>query len=403
MTGAACLQVVISPAIRVAGDFDVLNAVGKVTGAFLESRWSWPRKFTAVSKVSYLLADPRTLELDPHEIKQLAAELRLRLFGAGDTGDVTLAMFQGLNEDVSRFARLPMETLRRILNGAGLETLGLRGRLLKIKPHSVEVLLDEAPLGDLDIMDDDQDDALNETRLLYRGIYLAPKQQFIGNIASRWNPSDRRLQTVLEGPTHYPTDPEAFDRETLETLLKDYPDPAKMSGYILLPMSYFALSKTIIRERYANFLAPLANWPKERLTALLYDAPRTMQHHALNDIRIMLNAHFGSVNLCVADAGIDLELLEQGALRSISLMLSSADEEVQREAAIKRFMKNRDLFREKNVWPMIGNIRTRHELRTCLAANAPFLYGPAVTEILEAPVAMAPFPADAFPVTGKTA
>jgi hypothetical protein len=96
-------------------------------------------------------------------------------------------------------------------------------------------------------------------------------------------------------------------------------------------------------------------------------------------------------------------MIEPGALRSVSLALSSTDEDLQREVAVKRFMSNRDLFREKHIWPMVGNVRTRRETLLCAAVKAPFLYGPAITGILTEVMGMTPFLQAGLPVPARAA
>jgi hypothetical protein len=276
MAASACLQVVVTSATAASYGADVLNTVAKVTTAYLESRWSWPRKFGIISKTAYLLVDPRAATLDPHEIKKLSGELQLGLFGVGEAGDVTLAVFEGSTEDSLSFAHLGMDDLRKLLNGADMEAFGLHGRLLKNSSGGVEILkdTDQPPLNDVhDVQAAEQ----TNNRLLYRGVYLAPQQQFIGSILSRWSPADKRLQSVPHGPTHYPSDPETFDSETLQALIDAWPDPASAPGQIMLPLNYTALTRRGGRDRYAEFLKPLAAWPTDKLTAVLYDAPRAQR------------------------------------------------------------------------------------------------------------------------------
>jgi hypothetical protein len=74
---------------------------------------------------------------------------------------------------------------------------------------------------------------------------------------------------------------------------------------------------------------------------------------------------------------------------SVTLVLPAATEAV-RLAAISRFMREAPAYRRKGVWQGIGDVRTRRELNACVELSAPFLTGSAITDLLEAPAAVAP-------------
>ena len=106
MSATACLQVVVKHQRAAAANAEILDIIAKVTTAFLESRWAWPRRFETVSPSSYLLIDPDAAGIDPSEVQQLASKLQTRLFGVSDAGEVMLAAFEGTPEEVLRFSRL---------------------------------------------------------------------------------------------------------------------------------------------------------------------------------------------------------------------------------------------------------------------------------------------------------
>lgn len=276
MTAAACMQILIGNG-RIAPSSEILSTVAKVTNAFLEGRWSWPKRYLEINAVSFMLTDPAARALNSKEVQALSAELQMRLFGKGEHGDVELALFEGSADDARKFAQLNVEDLRLILNAENQESLGLHGRILRVKGDRIEVAKNMQDEGDLEIWDDALEalDAQNvKLRIIFRGIYLTPKQQFVGSIASRWSSKDRELQSILNGPAYYPRDHENFDRETIDALVAEYPDSNDVPAMIHLPVSYTNLTRRNARARYHEFFQPLLNWRRELLVAELYDAPR---------------------------------------------------------------------------------------------------------------------------------
>ena len=115
-----------------------------------------------------------------------------------------------------------------------------------------------------------------------------------------------------------------------------------------------------------------------------------------------LAPYFGALDLLIADPETDFKALESGIARSATLALSN-DDEAMRDAAIRRFMSQKQLFRAKHIWPMVANLRSRHEMQVCNSAGALFLHGPAVSNILEKPVAMANYLLSGLPLTAQPA
>lgn len=130
MTAVACLRVVIEAEAAPVPPAMLGPIVEKLTKAYLETRWSWPREFAALTHYAFLLIDPRADELDVRELVALSEELQLKFFGHDKGGRVALLLFEGSEEAVRDFARLEGEDLARARRDP--EWLPAGGRLAQI-------------------------------------------------------------------------------------------------------------------------------------------------------------------------------------------------------------------------------------------------------------------------------
>src|ERR1700739_3869190 len=102
MVAVACLRIVAGASVPAANASAAV--VGKLTGAFLDTRCAWPRRHGRIRVDAFLLADPRALEFDADELRALASELQVKLFGVEGEGEVCLLLFEGAQEEITRFA-----------------------------------------------------------------------------------------------------------------------------------------------------------------------------------------------------------------------------------------------------------------------------------------------------------
>lgn len=399
MTAAACLQILIAPE-RIAAYGDVRVAVARVTNAFLEAQWSWPKRYVEMCPTSYMLTDPHSKVLDSEDVQRISTELQTRLFGQDENSDVEIALFEGSQADAMRFAALSADEVTQILNTDSDETFGLRGRLIRVRSDSVEVV--RTMESELELMSETSPVHRPSKRIIFRGLYLTAKQQFVCSIASRWNAKDSSLQSILNGPSHYPHDQENFDRETIEALVEAYPNGADAPGVIHLPLSYTNLTRRGSAARYADHLALLQDWGRHLLVAEIYDVPRMPNHLALIEAAKLIAPYCSAMDLMITDPETDLLGLKPGLLRSITLALPNGDETL-REAAIRRFLARKSDFREKKVWPVVGNVRTRREMQACNSGGGLLMHGPGITAILEAPVPAMSFSLANLPMPPESA
>jgi len=401
MTAAACLQILLSQD-RIAAHNDVRVAIARATNAYLEAHWSWPKRYVEMCPTSYMLTNPHVKALDSGEVQRISAELQARLFGYDESSDVEIAVFEGTQAEAMRFAVLSPDEVKKVLDAESGETFRLRGRLIRVRSDSVEVVRTMASLGDLEALKAAAGLQRPARRIIFRGVYLTAKQQFVCSIASRWSAKDSSLQSILNGPANYPHDQEDFDRETIEALLETYPKGSDAPGVIHLPLSYTNLTRRGSATRYAEHLALLQDWGRHLLVAEIYDVPRLPNHLALIEVGKLIEPYCSAIDLMITDPETDLHGLKPGLLRSITLAVPNGDE-ILRETAIRRFLARKSDFREKKVWPVVGNVRTRREMQACNSGGGLLMHGPGITAILETPVAAARFSLATLPLSTECA
>ena len=138
------------------------------------------------------------------------------------------------------------------------------------------------------------------------------------------------------------------------------------------------------RELYLATLDLLPANRRSQLAVSVYDVPRDPSFTALSQLTSFLGKYFGFVDLGVTDPGFRVEKLAVSMVNSVTLTVTEADQKA-RIASIRRFMDNRDNYKRQKIWPAVSHIRTKAELDFCLAQRAPFLSGPAVSDLLDAP------------------
>jgi hypothetical protein len=399
MSASACLRISLELSEEKLAKLEGLGPlVSKVTSAFLESRWSWPKKYQAINPFSFMLTDPKSAELDVVHLERLAEELQLRLFGTSDAGDVTLLLFDGDEVDTAQFVRMEHADLSQALRepigptpfGGRLMkistdaevTSGLRWRTLEREAAALAAPASVATAPAPAVAEaEDQGPALT-----FRGIYFAPAQAFVGSSLSADAAAEPGRYSLLDSATRLPHGrEEAYDIACLNAAhqyLLARPD----AGPIYLPVCYSSLMRRSTRETYARAFRALADGDIRQLAAVVYDVPRAPPFSALGDIRELLRRHFATIDLQVDDAGFEIDGVPPGAVNSVTLRLPDAAPAV-RIAALRRFMEKRDAFKRRKIWPSITNIRNPAELEACLRERVPFLTGPAVCGPMAEPVA----------------
>ncbi len=136
MTAVACLRVAIDADRVGLSPVSLGPLVSKFGGAYLDSRWLWPRHFEPLTHYAFLLTDPRAERTDVRELARMGDELQAKLFGAGSDGEVALLMFEGSPDAARAFAALSHEALAEALKNPDLLPTG--GRLTRVVAPGAE-------------------------------------------------------------------------------------------------------------------------------------------------------------------------------------------------------------------------------------------------------------------------
>lgn len=401
MTAIACLKIFVGEDLRFADSDTMAALVAKVAGAYLETEWVWPRRYGLVAPYSFVLADPRATRLDAHELQKLARDLQFKMFGDKGAGDVALLMFEGDQTDVMRFASTHGDVLKALL--AGQNDGQFTGRVCKITPTAVTsisppggplegappaeelaAIEPEPPLGGIgDLLD------VTTPSTGWWGIYYLNKERFVGSGVDWRMAWDDLAFGAIED-----SDVTARDHACLDTAHEEL--TRLRPGYMFLPFCFSSLIKPSVRETYRPHIEKFPRALRPRMAASVYDVPREPSYGAIGQLRNFLNPYFSLIDLHVKDPGFRIESLPAGAVQSVTLVLEGADERA-RLATITRFLKDPACYRAKRVWQGVGMINSLNELNLCRRLKAPFLSGPMVAPLTNAPTGEVAYSALSLP------
>lgn len=386
MTALACLKVTIGEELRFGDNETMAAVVSKVAGAYLETTWLWPRRFGLVAPFSFVLADPRATKLDARELQALARALQHKLFGDKGDGEIALLMFEGDQADVMRFAGIPAHQVAALLDGE--DDGSFLGRICKITPTEVSSIAPKGgPVAGEPPMEElaEQPATLAPARVGYRGVFHTGRQIFIGNVAV-WREASPAAAFGFEPPKADGDVPE-HDVPTLQGAAADL---EKMEvGVLFFPLSFSTLIKPGGRAELTQHLESLPKRKRGQIAAAIYNTPRAPTFSALSQIKRYLDPYVSRIDLRVTDPAFQIDDLPPDVAASVTLILPTGTEAV-RLAAVTRFMGEAPAYRRKGVWQGVADIRTRRELNACVEQSAPFLTGSAITDLLDAPAAVAP-------------
>lgn len=390
MSAIACLRVVIETTVVELPEPTLGVVVEKLTSAYLETRWLWPRTFAALTHYAFLLTDSRADQLDPKELAFLSEELQTKLFGKSNAGKVALLLFEGPEEAVKAFAKLNGEDLRKARSDPNFLPRG--GRLAQILSEDLvtEMSQPEEPAP----ASVDRPAPLDDSVRLH-GAYFQLKGLFIGDIISSDGAAARERASVVEGADRLPRDPEAFDAACVEAARRFLADGVRSILYI--PLAYDSLVRPTQRAALSERLALLSAERRDQLAAIVYNVPREPPFGAVNQMRQLLLARFRSVDLRVEDPDFAVEKLLVQAVTGVSFALPAGDPRT-RVAAIRRFVGHRADYKQRRIWSSITNVRTAEELEVCAELGVPFVTGPAVCDPQPHPLAGRAVPSARLPI-----
>jgi hypothetical protein len=393
MSAVACLRVdVIGQCAQMPPEV-LAPLVQKFASAYLETRWSWPRRFSPFTAFCFLLIDPRSDELDLGELRRLSDELQRHLFGTGDEGEVALLLFEGVQSAVTAFAAMDAKTVAAAVADPSLLPLG--GRLTRIVAEWREP--GGAPAAGAADPEWAPDDSTALKRELtanpppaapawegVQGIYFMPRELFYGDVVTCVPANARTHLSLVDGPEHMPRDAVAFDEACLKIAVRMLAERPRGS-LLFLPMCFSSLVRPSMRDAYQAMLMELPADRRAELAATVYDVPRDPAFTSLRQVRALLAPYVSSIDLRITDPGFEIEKLPAEAANSVTLMLPEGDA-LHRMSALRRFAERLVHYKQRRIWPAVTNVRRSAELETASRLRIPFVTGPAVCAPVPSPV-----------------
>lgn len=444
MTAIACLRILFTAdGESQPGDIPKHKAQG-VADAFLKARWRKPRKCGAVAPLAFVIADHNVEHLDPREVQGLAAELEKVLFPGRPIGQIALMTFEGDEQAVLKFAALTQKELRGLMNGEGYE--GEPGRVHVITADSIDgplpstreeakiaaaekaaekasglaaattVVKDAAPkaaapISTIPIVEATQAAALAPeappiitptpakpkeapapiakaakvtappppAETGWWGIYDLADNAFVGSAIG--------MRADLIGPP--PEDDAKLLKRDLVSLT-DAQAALKSAGFgeVHVPFGFWNLTTPSSQEAYKSRLSryPLDQQP--RLTATIYGTPREASIGMLQQMRAFLQGSFARMDVRIADPTFPISGLPPELIDTITLVLDGETDH-DRLKQILKFVERKAQYAAKEVRQAVANVTSAVELEACKAGGIALVQGPAVTELMDKPVASA--------------
>ena len=228
-----------------------------------------------------------------------------------------------------------------------------------------------------------------------QGIYFTPRGLFVGDVVSSTPGSAPAPYSLVEGVDFQPTDPAAFDADCIIAAMRFLTEGVKAMLY--LPICYSNVVRLSQRQDYERLLTVLPPSCRNQLAAAVYDVPRDPAFAGLSQVKEMLSRYVTNIDLRTHDPGFEVEKLADQAVNSVTLVLPNAEPQA-RLAALRRFADRQGLYKRKQIWTGVTNVRSRVELQACTAARVPFVSGPAVCRMQTLPLGGRMQPLEELPV-----
>jgi len=228
-----------------------------------------------------------------------------------------------------------------------------------------------------------------------QGIYFTPRGLFVGDVISSTPGSASAPFSLVEGVEQMPTDPAAFDADCIIAAMRFLLEGVKAKLY--LPISYSNVVRASQRQDYERLLSVLPDTHRNQLAAAVYDVPRDPAYTGLSQVKDMLARYVSNIDLRTNDPGFEVEKLADQAVNSVTLVLPEAEPQA-RLATLRRFADRQGLYKRKQIWTGVTNVRSRTELQACIAARVPFVSGPGVCRMQSLAVGGRMQPLEELPV-----
>ncbi|WP_395651009.1 hypothetical protein [Brevundimonas sp.] len=390
MAAIACLRVLLD-GNRTDVPAEALGPlVAKYANIFLEVRWTFPRLSEQLNFYAYKLTDPRAEALDTVELAHLSQELQERLFGTGVEDAVKLMLFEGDADAIDAFAGYSADDVLAAMQDPSALPPG--GRLRRIAADGSLVDVPEAPVS----VPAAEALRFGPTVDGAQGVYFPVGQAFIGDVLSCTPVGAATYYSMVDGDEHRPDDAEAFDAACVMTALRYLVD-FQVTAQLFVPISFSTLVRPSARAAWLELAFILPPEMRNRLSASVYDVPRSPTYQALSTVTGALDATFGAVDLCTRDPDFQIQQLGERAVTSVTLMLPDAKPDV-RLAALRRFASHGHDYRRRKIAAGVTNIRFRAERELAIELRIAFLSGPGICRIQSEPVGGRSWPIAALPL-----
>lgn len=387
MGGMACLRICIEHGARETAVEGVTPAkIDKIASAYIDVHWPPPRRYGRVAPGAYVLVDPNAEFLDGEELRHMACELQLRLFGTQGRDDLCMLTFEGDEEHVLRFSSLSEEELLAMRAGAPPPQPG-RTRL--IRGDSVREL---APWGSTPraVAAKPTVETRAEVQLGWRGVYTLASQRFESSeIMVIRAPGAAEPQADAEFAEQ---DLMAFDRAVAAV-----DDAPSLRVWVAIRM--WSVARAGMREAYQARFAALPAAVRERMAAVIYDVPRDLPFSAIAPLRDLVSPSFARVDLRVNDAGFYCQAVPEGLAHGVVLQLEGEDEKT-RLLKIHRFLSERRHYVARKLRQGLAGVRSVRELELARRMGANTVKGPLISAMFMTPLVEQDLPFTNLPLGG---
>lgn len=390
MSAFACLRVELPQALADRAE-TLREPLQRIVRLYLEMRWSWPRRFSPLDTLGFLLADPRIEHFDASELCRLANELGHHLFGADhDSGEVSLLLFEGTPKAVDAFSAFGPEDVVAAI--ADPELLPAGGRLTRIRAGAAPVV--EAVGPPLETPANaakaraPQPKAPPATRpapsyvLGVTGTYMLSREMFVADLLALDVVGEAHHFTTIESKGLAPPDEAAFDEICFRGVAGML--PRKVGGLPLgVPVAYSHFAGPEQVHRLQQMLTCLPAERRSELNASVYVLP----HHlpgGVAQLHPVLDPYFRTINLVTSDPAFEIEHVDQ-AIGCVVFCVREISPK-SRYAAMRLFAGRHEAYRRRGIPQVLANLRTPAELDLARRLDIQLVSGPAVSGFLETPM-----------------
>ena len=383
MLASACLRILLDLSDDKMAKLDAIGRlVSKVADSFLCSRWPAPKRYSILTPYSFVLTDPCASEIDVGRLEQMAAELKLKLFGDSPTGDVTLLLHEGDEVDTARLAAMDQASLKRLLSDPS-RVKAAGGRMLVMSTAEAGGgKMRWQPIEDCNRF---QLRTVGASRTVFQGVYLPIGERFVGSAVLSTPDTEPGDFSIFDNDDRLPGErAEAFDLASIDAAAETLVG-RPLNGVLFVPVSFSSVTRAAARDAYLGAFRALPRTRRSQLIALVYGVPLMPSERSFAALKAMLDPVFGEIELQVASPGFDVDRIPPGSINTLTLRLPSADP-ILRGMALRRFLENKPAFKRRQIRPAITNVRDREDIRAC--ANQPIVYfsGPAICAPMLRPI-----------------